>query len=134
MLNKVILMGRLTRDPELRYTGSKTAVANFSLAVESGYVDSKKTDFINCVAWSKTAEFASKYFTKGAMAIVAGRLTTRSWRDNSGKTNYVTEVTAEEVKFGETKRSRESGGMGDEFVPVDDEFVPVDDDGYPWKQ
>ena len=59
MLNKVILMGRLTRDPELRYTGSGTAVANFSLAVESGYGDSKKTDFINCVAWSKTAEFAS---------------------------------------------------------------------------
>lgn len=127
MLNKVILMGRLTRDPELRYTGSGTAVANFNLAVESGYGDSKKTDFINCVAWSKTAEFASKYFTKGAMTIVAGRLTTRSWQDNSGKTNYVTEVTAEEVKFGETKRSRESGGMGDGFAPVDD-------DGYPWEQ
>ena len=93
MLNKVILMGRLTRDPELRYTGSETAVANFSLAVENGYGDGKKTDFINCVAWSKTAEFA-------------GRLTTRSWRDNSGKTNYVTEVTAEEVKFGETTIQR----------------------------
>ena len=106
MLNKVILMGRLTRDPELRYTGSETAVANFSLAVENGYGDGKKTDFINCVAWSKTAEFASKYFTKGSMAIVAGRLTTRSWRDNSGKTNYVTEVTAEEVKFGETTIQR----------------------------
>ena len=110
MINKVILMGRLTRDPELRHTGSGTPVASFTVAVDDGYGDNKTTSFINCVAWSKQAEFVSNYFTKGRMIIVIGRIQTRTWEGQDGKKNYVTEVVASEVSFGETKKSFESGG------------------------
>lgn len=122
MLNKVILMGRLTKDPELRYTGSGKAVCSFAVAVNNGCGENRQTDFINCVAWQSRAEFLSKYFSKGSMVIVVGRLTTRSWQDNSGKTNHVTEVTAEEVSFGETKRNRESGSMEFEALDIDDDM------------
>lgn len=107
MLNKAIIMGRLTRDPELRATGSGKSVTSFTVAVENGYGDNKKTDFINCVAWNKTAEFVNKYFTKGMMIIVDGRISTRSWDGQDGKTHYATEITASEVSFGETKAARE---------------------------
>ncbi len=110
MINKAILMGRLTKDPELRHTNSGTAVCSFSIAIDNGYGENRNTDFINCVAWNKTAEFVSKYFTKGRMIIVIGRISTRTWEGQDGKKNYVTEVVANEVSFGESKKS-EGGGF-----------------------
>lgn len=116
MINKVILMGRLTRDPELRHTSTGRAVCSFSIAIDNGYGESRQTDFINCVAWTNQAEFMGKYFTKGMMIIVVGRISTRTWEGQDGKKNYVTEVVANEVSFGESKKSRESnnsyGGGG----------------------
>lgn len=109
MINKAILMGRLTRDPELRHTGTGTPVCSFSIAIDNGYGDNRQTDFINCVAWNKTAEFVSKYFTKGRMIIVIGRISTRSWEGQDGKRNYTTEVIANEVSFGESKRTQDDG-------------------------
>ena len=110
MINKAILMGRLTRDPELRHTGSGTPVCSFSIAIDNGYGDNRQTDFINCVAWNKTAEFVEKYFTKGRMIIVVGRISTRTWEGQDGKKNYVTEVVASEVSFGESKRAADDNG------------------------
>lgn len=110
MINKAILMGRLTRDPELRHTGSGTPVCSFSVAIDNGYGDNRSTDFINCVAWNKTAEFVDKYFTKGRMIIVIGRIQTRTWEGQDGKKNYATEVVASEVSFGETKKSADENG------------------------
>ncbi len=110
MINKAILMGRLTRDPELRHTGSGTPVCSFSIAIDNGYGDNRSTDFINCVAWNKTAEFVEKYFTKGRMIIVIGRIQTRTWEGQDGKRNYATEVVASEVSFGESKRNADEGG------------------------
>lgn len=111
MINKAILMGRLTRDPELRHTGSGTPVCSFSIAIDNGYGDNRSTDFINCVAWNKTAEFVEKYFTKGRMIIVIGRIQTRTWEGQDGKKNYATEVVASEVSFGESKRNAEENGF-----------------------
>lgn len=109
MINKAILMGRLTRDPELRHTGTGTPVCSFSIAIDNGYGENRQTDFINCVAWNKTAEFVSNYFSKGKMIIVIGRISTRSWEGQDGKKNYVTEVVASEVSFGESKRVQDGG-------------------------
>ncbi|MDO5586786.1 MAG: single-stranded DNA-binding protein, partial [Clostridia bacterium] len=97
MINKVILMGRLTRDPEMRHTNSGTPATTFSIAINSGYGENQRTDFVNCLAWNKTAEFVTKYFTKGKMIIVIGRITTRSWETQDGKRAYATEVVAKEV-------------------------------------
>ena len=107
MINKAILMGRLTRDPELRHTGAGTPVCSFSIAIANGYGENRQTDFINCVAWNKTAEFVCNYFGKGKMIIVIGRIATRTWEGQDGKKNYVTEVVASEVSFGESKRSQD---------------------------
>ena len=107
MLNKIILMGRLTRDPELRRTGSGTAVTSFSLAVDRDFKSQsgeKETDFIDVVAWRSTAEFVSKYFTKGRMAIVEGRLQIRDWTDRDGGKRRSAEVVADNVYFGDSKR------------------------------
>ena len=109
MINKAILMGRLTRDPELRHTGSGTPVCSFSIAIDNGYGENRSTDFINCVAWNKTAEFVEKYFAKGRMIIVVGRISTRSWEGQDGKKNYTTEVVVNEVSFGESKKSADEG-------------------------
>ena len=139
MINKAILMGRLTRDPELRHTNSGTAVCSFSIAINNGYGENAQTDFINCVAWNKTAEFVSKYFSKGKMIIVIGRISTRSWDGPDGKKNYATEVVANEVAFGESKRDGDgyssAGNFGDSSgsVPVmpameDGGFSPLDTD------
>jgi len=99
-MNKVILMGRLTRDPELRYTTvNNTPVASFTLAVDRRFArqgEERQTDFFPIVAWDKSAEFCSKYFTKGLKVVVVGRLQTRTWDDNEGKRHYVTEVIAED--------------------------------------
>ena len=111
MLNKIILMGRLTRNPELRRTQSGTAVASFTLAVDRDYKPQdgeRETDFIDIVAWRGTGEFVSKYFTKGRMAVVEGRLQVRDWTDKDGNKRRSTEVVADNVYFGDSKRS-ESG-------------------------
>lgn len=108
MLNKIILMGRLTRDPELRRTGSGTAVTSFSLAVDrdfKGQNGEKETDFIDIVAWKNTAEFVSRYFTKGRMAVVEGRLQIRDWTDRDGSKRRSAEVIADNVYFGDSKQS-----------------------------
>ena len=99
MLNHINLMGRLTKDTELRYTQSETPVANFTLAVERDLSDEKKTDFIDCVAWRNTAEFVCKYFTKGSMMAVGGRLQVRDWFDKENKKRYATEVVVSNVYF-----------------------------------
>ena len=116
MINKAILMGRLTRDPELRHTGSGTPVCSFSIAIDNGFGDNRTTDFINCVAWNKTAEFVEKYFTKGRMIVVVGRIQTRTWEGQDGKKNYATEVVASEVSFGESKRNSDEGAST--FAPM----------------
>ena len=103
MLNNVVLMGRLTRDAELRSTTSGKSVTQFTVAVESGYGENKKANFIPCVAWGNTAEFVCKYFGKGKMIAIVGRIETRSWEGQDGKKNWVTEVIAERVEFGESK-------------------------------
>ena len=111
MLNHITLMGRLTRDPELRYTQSQTPVASFSLAVERDYSSrdggERQTDFIDCVAWRSTAEFVSKYFQKGSMAVVSGRLQIRDWTDRDNNKRRSAEVVVDNVYFGESKRSRD---------------------------
>lgn len=111
MLNKVLLMGRLTRDPEIRYTQSGTAVANFSLAVDHDYTNKdtgeRGVDFIDCVAWRGTAEFIQKYFSKGSMAVVVGRLQVRSWTDTDGAKRRSTDVNVDSIYFGESKRRTE---------------------------
>ena len=108
MLNRIILMGRLTRDPELRHTQTGTAVASFSLAVDRDFKDKttgeKSTDFIDIVAWRQTAEFVSRFFTKGRMAVVEGRLQIRDWKDREGNNRRSAEVIADNVYFGDSKR------------------------------
>ena len=114
MLNHIVIMGRLVRDPELRRTGSGVAVASFTLAVDRDFGKNengeKETDFIDCVAWRQTGEFVSKYFTKGRMAVVSGRLQIRSWTDKDGNKRRTAEVVADNVYFGDSKRDGESTG------------------------
>lgn len=117
MINKAILMGRLTRDPELRHTNSGTPVCSFSIAINNGYGENQTTDFINCVAWNKQAEFVERNFSKGKMIIVIGRIQTRSWEGNDGRKNYTTEVVASEVSFGESKKSSDEGGYERSYTP-----------------
>lgn len=110
-MNKVILMGRLTRDPEVRYTQTNnTLVASFSLAINRRFVrqgEERQADFINIVAWSKLGEFCSKYFKKGQQVSVVGRLQTRTWDDEQGQKRYITEVVAEEAYFADSRRDGE---------------------------
>ena len=115
MLNHITIMGRLTRDPELRRTGSGVAVASFTMAVDRDYAaegQERETDFIDCVAWRNTGEFVSKYFTKGSMAVVSGRLQIRSWTDKDGNKRRTAEVVADNVYFGESKRASEGNAYG----------------------
>ena len=116
MLTHIVLMGRLTRDPELRYTQSQIPVASFSLAVDRDFGgrdgSERQTDFIDIVAWRSTAEFVSKYFTTGSMAVVSGRLQIRDWTDREGNKRRSAEVVADNVYFGESKRSREENSGG----------------------
>ena len=108
--NKVILIGRLTADPELKQTGTGTAVTSFTIAVDrKHYKDSeKKADFINIVAWRQSAEFICKYFRKGSAIIVVGELQTRSWQDSEGKKRTATEVVVSEVSFAESKKNTDT--------------------------
>ena len=113
MLNHIVIMGRLTRDPELRRTGSGVAVASFSLAVDRDFAPKdggeRETDFIDGVAWQRTGEFVSKYFAKGRMAVVSGRLQIRSWTDKDGNKRRSAEVVADNVYFGDSKRDNDGG-------------------------
>ena len=126
MLNKSILMGRLTRDPELKYTNSNLPVIRFSIAVDrnrTGQNGERQTDFIDIVAWRKTAEFVSQWFTKGQMIVVVGSIQSRRWQDKNGNNRTSIEVVADEIQFGETKKSRESnmgyqGGYQDSYSPA----------------
>lgn len=118
MLNKIIIMGRLTRDPELRRTGSGTAVTSFSLAVDRDFKSQsgeKETDFIDVVAWRSTAEFVSKYFTKGRMAVVSGRLQIRQWTDKDGNNRRSAEIVADNVYFGDSKRDSDGASAGGNY-------------------
>ena len=113
MLNHITIMGRLTRDPELRRTGSGIAVASFTLAEDRDFSPrdggERETDFIDCVAWRQTGEFVSKYFTKGRMAVVSGRLQIRNWTDKDGNKRRSAEVVADNVYFGDSRRDGDSG-------------------------
>ena len=118
MLNKIIIMGRLTRDPELRRTGSGTAVTSFSLACDRDFKSQsgdKETDFIEVVAWKNTAEFVSKYFSKGRMAVVEGRLQIRDWTDKAGNKRTTAEVVADNVYFADSKRSESNDNQKENF-------------------
>lgn len=116
MLNRIIIMGRLTRDADIRHTQTGTAVASFALAVDRDFKDKatgeKATDFIDVVAWRNTAEFVSRYFSKGRMAVVEGRLQIRDWTDKDGNKRRTAEVVADNVYFGDSKRDGESGYQG----------------------
>ena len=116
MLNHIVIMGRLTRDPELRRTGSGLPVASFTVAVDRDFGKNengeKETDFIDCVAWRQTGEFVSKYFAKGSMIVGSGRLQIRSWNDKDGNKRRTAEVVADNVYFGESKRSNEGSTYG----------------------
>ena len=113
MLNHITIMGRLVRDPELRRTGSGIAVASFTVAVDRDFGGrdggEKETDFIDCVAWRQTGEFVSKYFTKGRMIVVSGRLQIRSWTDKDGNKRRTAEVVADNCYFGDSKRDNDGG-------------------------
>ena len=113
MLNHIVIMGRLTRDPELRRTGTGVAVTSFSLAVDRDFAPrdggERETDFIDCVAWRQTGEFVSKYFTKGRMAVVSGRLQIRNWTDKDGNKRRTAEIVADNVYFGDSKRDGDGG-------------------------
>ena len=124
MLNHITIMGRLTRDPEIRYTQSQTPVTSFTLAVDRDFGGrdggEKQTDFIDCVAWRQTAEFVSKYFTKGSMAVVSGRLQIRDWTDRDGGKRRNAEVVVDSIYFGESKRTDDSNPTFTELSNEDD--------------
>ena len=136
MLNRIIIMGRLTRDPELRHTQTGTAVASFSLAVDRDFRNrdsgEKGVDFIDVVAWRNTAEFVSKYFTKGRMAVVEGRLQIRDWTDREGGKRRSAEVVADNIYFGDSKRDGETGGasFSRPAAPADYGMPPVGGDQF----
>lgn len=147
MLNRITVMGRLVRDPELKYTQTNTPVASFTLAVDRDYQSGgqeKQTDFIDCVAWRQTAEFASKFFKKGLLTVVSGRLQSRKWQDKNGNNRTSWEVIADNLYFGESKRQSQADvsaadfeelppgtGMGNPFTSSTKQqsFQDLDDDG-----
>lgn len=128
MLNTAILMGRLVKDPEMRSTQSGTPVCSFTLAVNRRGKDDG-TDFLDIVAWSKTAEFVSKYFTKGQLVAVKGRIQTRTWEDQQGNKRKSTEIVAEEVHFAESKKSGGNEQVGDPMAALGGFGMLPGDDG-----
>ena len=134
MLNHIVLMGRLTRDPELRYTQSQTPVASFRIAVDRDFGGrdgaERQTDFIDVVAWRSTAEFVSKYFTKGSMAVVSGRLQMRDWTDRDGNKRTSAEVVADNVYFGDSKRDRAENGGSYQAPRSNDGYQPRSNEAY----
>lgn len=137
MLNQIVIQGRLTRDPELRRTASGVAVASFTVAVDRDFADknsgARETDFIDCVAWRQTGEFVSKYFARGRMAVVSGRLQIRSWTDKDGNKRKTAEVVADNVYFGGDKKDESTGqtysnGVGSYSAPAQNYAVLDDED------
>ena len=135
MLNNIVIMGRLTRDPELRRTGSGVAVTSFTLAVNrdfSGKDGEKETDFIDCVAWRQTGEFVSKYFSKGRMACVQGSLQMRDWTDKDGNKRRSAEVIASNVYFADSKSAAQNDGSSQPApafaTPAAADFGQLNDD------
>lgn len=129
MLNTITIMGRMTRDPELRRTESGIAVASFTLACERDYAPQggeKETDFINVVCWRSTAEFVDKYFSKGRMAVVSGRLQIRDWTDKEGNKRRSAEILADRVYFGDAKRDGDAQDSKSDFTEVqgDEDDLP----------
>ena len=129
MLNTITVMGRLTRDPEIRYTANRVPVASFAIACDRDFGD-KQTDFIEIVAWRNTAEFVSKYFSKGRMAVISGRLQMRSWEDKSGNKRVTAEVVADNVYFGDSKS--DSQKAVDVSAAGFDGLSDIDDGDLPW--
>ena len=134
MLNHVTIMGRLTRDPELRHTQSGTAVTSFTLAVDRDFKDKNSgetaTDWISCTAWKGTAEFVSRYFQKGRMAVVDGRLQTRSYQDRDGNKRTAVEVVSDHVYFGDSKKKESEGNAPAELPENEPQgFSEAEDDG-----
>lgn len=135
MLNHIVIMGRLTKDPELRRTGNGTAVTSFTLAVDRDFANKetgeRETDFIECVAWRGTGEFVSKHFSKGRMAVVSGRLQIRGWTDKDGNKRRTAEVLADNVYFGDSKKEEQTaeptGYVQNDFATLDG-----DDDDCPF--
>ncbi|MDR0288221.1 MAG: single-stranded DNA-binding protein [Clostridiales bacterium] len=138
-MNKVIIMGRLTKDPELKYTsGANTAVCTFTVAVDRRFKQQEgqpTADFLPVVTWGKTAEFCSNYFAKGRMIGIIGRIQTRTWDDTEGKRHYVTEIVGEEAYFTESKKPVDGGGMREQprdntftAEPAGNGYFPIDDD------
>lgn len=133
MLNKIIVMGRLTKDPELRRTGNGTAVTSFTIACDRDFGD-KETDFLDCVAWKNTAEFVNKYFSKGRMAVVSGRLQIRGWEDKDGNKRRTAEIVADNVYFGDSKTDNQQSNTTTpafatpSITPPSDFAVLEDDD------
>lgn len=123
MLNRITIMGRFVRDPELKYTASNTAVTSFTLAVERDFGE-KKTDFIDCVAWKQTAEFVCNYFHKGSLAVASGRLQLRDWEDQNGNKRRNAEVVVDSIYFGESKRTDDSKPTFTELSNEDDGKLP----------
>ena len=138
MLNHSTIMGRLTRDPELRRTGSGIAVTSFTLAVDRDFAgkdnSEKETDFIDCVAWRQTGEFVDKYFTKGRMAVVSGRLQIRSWTDKDGNKRRTAEVVADNVYFGDSNKDAQNTNTGTQSHAQPQTFEPLtgDDEQLPF--
>lgn len=139
MLNKAILMGRLTRDPEHKYINNNMPVCTFTLAIDRNTKTAngeKITDFINCVAWGQKADFIKQWFSKGMMAIVEGRVQSRNWEDKNGNKRTAIEVNVNEISFGETKKSREANGQTEpnyqvpSYAPnIEPDFTELDDEG-----
>ena len=134
MLNRIVIMGRLTRDPELKTTNNGIPVVSFSLAVDRDFADKESgergVDFIDVIAWRHTAEFVSRYFTKGRMAVVSGRLQMRNWTDKEGGKRKAVEIVAENVYFGDSKRNDSetaAPSAPSDFAPIEGE-----DEGLPF--
>ena len=134
MLNHITIIGRLTRDPELRRTGSGIAVASFTVAVDRDFGSrdggEKETDFIDCVAWRQTGEFVSKYFTKGRMIVISGRLQIRTWTDKEGNKRRTAEVVADNCYFGDSKRDSDLSNTAATtgYASQKQEFAELEDD------
>ena len=136
MLNHINLMGRMVRDPEMRRTASGISCVSFTLAVDRDYSGKdggeKETDFIDCVAWRSTADFVEKYFSKGRMAVVSGRLQVRKWQNKNGENRYSTEVVAENVYFADSKRNSDTQTDTATTPPSDFEMLDGDDSQLPF--
>ena len=143
-MNKVILIGRLTRNPELRYTGSNTPVATFSLAVNRPFTNQngeREADFINCVVWRKLAETAKNYLSQGSQVAVEGRIQTRKYQNDKGENKYITEILVENVEFLESKSKRKENVVNEQLEPASrkseitnsqEEFTYTDEEGLPF--